>query len=446
MSVNVSNKDNRAGVDTVPPLPKVNSLQAIMRLRPKKEDSWGVFAFVLNRDMIKPDGTLDELHAMVFSLGSRPNQAEAEKHATNVIAITGHPGVVAAQYGSPFPLTTKFDPKHVQEVALDSKGRVIEMESAQYKRDREDYEKRAKHERDIMKEAEEETDPENIEHFKRQCYLAIKNRASFQVHTREADTAWQNYKKREANVRDHFARHPEHEAQWLPYLKAKLIERGEAALYHGLETAYKELRDELLGLIDSDSDDNEPSCEPLNVSRDDVNNPESTANNPESTVNNPMSTVNNPESTVNNPMSTINNPKSTANNSESTANNPKAIEDKLGKIATKSPLNLLENESFSEISSSSSDDCSGGICMASNVPVPIAVPPMTPNGKSVECSGGVCRIKKRKSDSDDDIMISADDVANDSTTPVAPENLDPIVESSSDSDEIIEHPIKSVRR
>jgi hypothetical protein len=234
--------------DVIPPAPKVNSLQALTRLRTKGKCDWCVFAFSLNRDMIKPDGTLDELHAMVFPLGAFHEQNEAEDHATNVIAITGHPGVIAARYATPVPLTTKFDPKTVTEVAVDTKGRLIEMESAQYKREREEYERRMKQEREVAKEAEEETDPNSIEHFKRQCYLAIKNRASYETHRREADAAWENYKKREMAVRDHYARHPEHEAGWLPYLKEKLTERGEMPLYLGLEAAYKEIRDEILGL------------------------------------------------------------------------------------------------------------------------------------------------------------------------------------------------------
>ena len=63
---------------------------------------------------------------------------------------------------------------------------------------------------------------------------------------------WQRYA-----VRDHYTRHPEHEAQWLPYFKEKLAERGELDLYNGIEVAYKELRDELLGLIESSDDEAE---------------------------------------------------------------------------------------------------------------------------------------------------------------------------------------------
>ena len=262
---NSNNREKSAATpasDMIPPLPKVNSLQALTRLRAKRGAEWCTFAFVLNRDMLKSDGTLDELHAVVFPLGSFDDQTKAEEHAKNVISITGHPGVISARYATAVPLTTKFNPAAVTEVALDMKGRLLELESSQYKREREEYERRAKLERDIMKEAEEEVDPNSIEHFKRQCYLAIKNRANFHMHKKEADTAWENYKKREMVVRDHYARHPDHEKNWLPYLKEKLIERGEMNLYSSLEAAYKELRDELLGLIDDDDEESTPELVP----------------------------------------------------------------------------------------------------------------------------------------------------------------------------------------
>jgi hypothetical protein len=249
-------EDNRAAGDIIPPLPKVNSLQALMRLRPKKTHKFCVFAFVLNKDMINKDGSLDDFYGYVFPLGSFDDKHKAEEHAKNIIAITGHPAVVSSKYATPVPLSSKFDPKTVTEVPVDIKGRLIKLESEQYKQEKEYYETRVKKERELLEEAEEETNLDSIEHFKRQCYLAIKNRAAYIHSKKEADNAWDNYKKREAAVRDHYAQHPEHEADWLPYLKDKLTERGELPLYSSLEAAYKELRPELLGLdVNKDAED-----------------------------------------------------------------------------------------------------------------------------------------------------------------------------------------------
>jgi hypothetical protein len=243
-------KDDRVAGEVFSCPRKVNSLQALTRLKPIRGCSWCTFAFVLNKDMITTNGSLDDLHAMVFMLGSFDNETDACKHAETIIKITGHTGVIAAPYGAAVPLTSKFNPNDVTSVNVDIKGRIIEMESAQYKSDREEHDNQIKRDKDIMREAEEETNSDSIEHFKRQCYLAIKNRASFQVHQKDASNSWNNYKKRETAVREHYSKHPEHETDWLPYLKEKLIERGEQDLYHSIETAYKEIRNELLGLSD----------------------------------------------------------------------------------------------------------------------------------------------------------------------------------------------------
>ena len=248
---------NKAAGDVVPPLRNVHSLQALTRLRPIRGAEYGVVAFVLNRDMIQPDGTLDDLHGLHFYLGSFDNMDAAEAHAEKIIETTGHPAVVAVRYGYPLSLTPKFDPKMVKEITVDMKGKLMKLESDQYKRENEEFEKKVLQEREIMQEAEEETDPDSIEHFKRQCFLAIKNRSKYQVLSKEADAAWAEYKRREATVRDHFAKYPDHEANWLPHLKQKLIERGESQLYSAMELAYSELRDELLGLTeDCTSDEN----------------------------------------------------------------------------------------------------------------------------------------------------------------------------------------------
>ena len=81
--------------------------------------------------------------------------------------------------------------------------------------------------------------------------MAVKNRARYQLAKRESEEAWANYKKREVKVRDHYVKFPEHERDFLPYLKSKLESREEQQLYEYIKAAYKEIRLELLGLISS---------------------------------------------------------------------------------------------------------------------------------------------------------------------------------------------------
>jgi len=231
---------------------KVDSLRSIMKLRPINGSEWNVFAYVLNKDMIHNDENgsvkLDELHGLVFPLGGFSNKKSADKYAQKVRNITGYKFIASVPFGYATKLTYEFEEDEFKMEKLDGQGNVIQLESSQYKAEQDAYEKRLKIEKDISEEAEAETDPDSLEHFKRQVFLAIKNRAGFEAFTKQANTAWENYKMREKLVREHFSKHPEHEEQFLPFLKQKLEERGEKELYLSIETGYNELKDELLGL------------------------------------------------------------------------------------------------------------------------------------------------------------------------------------------------------
>ena len=233
--------------NTEVPRPKrIDSLKSLMRLSPINESYWSIYAIVLNGDLLKSDGTLDDTYGMLFPLDSFKNKEDAERRAKKIIEITGYPTIFVARYGVPVPIGPKVDPQTVVNVDIDTKGKIRDMDDSQHKKDIEDYEKRAQNDLEITKEAEEETDSTSIEYYKRQCYLAIVNRSKFHVKDTEAKRAWENYKMREENVRKHFNTYPEHERDWLPYFKEKLLKRGELELYKGIENAYTEIREELL--------------------------------------------------------------------------------------------------------------------------------------------------------------------------------------------------------
>ncbi len=247
-------KSSISGIKLVGQPLKVNSLQSIMRLQPLKGSEWCVYAYVLNRDVVDKDGNVDDMRGMIFPLGSFRDRDEAEQHAKNVISITGHQGVVVAKYGCAIPLTTNIDHKTILNVPLDTRGKILKFESDQYKRDMEIYEKKVKEEDERIREAEEEWDIDSIEHFKRQCYLAIKNKSKYDELKKEMEMAHSMYEKRKSLVKDHYDRHPDHEASWLEYLKSKLIERGELDLYNDIESSYLSLRDDLLDLKSKQSE------------------------------------------------------------------------------------------------------------------------------------------------------------------------------------------------
>lgn len=227
----------------IAPPRNTNSLQKIMKLKPRINSEWNVLAYVLNRDMINEKGELDDLHAVVFSLGSFDNYSKAETYAKEVIEETGHSGIIVAPFGAPIKLTTK--PENMVDIPVNPSGKIIELESKEYKLQKENYEKRLKLEKDLLEESNQETNPDSIEYLKRQCYLAIKNKSSYEKSKFQYEEALNNYNKRIKNIREHINKYPEHEKDWLPFLRDKLVERGESELFNYIEKGYELIKSDI---------------------------------------------------------------------------------------------------------------------------------------------------------------------------------------------------------
>ena len=234
--------------DTVPPPSNIHSLRSIMKLQPRPGCEWCVMAYALNANIIDDNGNIDDFYGMAFCLGCFMNRSDAENHAKQIIATTGHPAVSVVRYGFPLRLDTKTKTPDAVEVLVNEEKQIVELESQQYLKDKEQYEKQMKLTEDLTREAESETDPTHIEHFKRHCYLAIKHKTLINHHISEVEKLTSAYEKAKESVRSHYSKYPEHEIQWLPYLKEKLTERGELPLYNTLEAGYKLIRNELLDI------------------------------------------------------------------------------------------------------------------------------------------------------------------------------------------------------
>lgn len=225
----------------------LNSLQKLTRLRPQLRDQkFCTFAFVLNKDILKSDGSLDDLYAIIFPLESHETKEEGSEYARRVIQQTGHSGIVCASFAEPVRLSTDYDPRVVEEVKVDAKGKLVEMESAQYKREKEEYEMKIKREKEYQEEQEAETDPSSLEYYKRQCYVAVKNKAAYEHHKNEMDKYEEAYEKRIRLAKKHYLLYPEHESQWLIMLKDKLEERGEQKLFETIKDGYTRIRGDII--------------------------------------------------------------------------------------------------------------------------------------------------------------------------------------------------------
>jgi len=236
------------GSETIPPPSKIEGLQAITKLRPISGCRYCVYTFALNQDIIDENGKVDDFRGMFFILGTFDNKKDAEDHMKDLMIKTKHSEFYISEYGKSIRIETKIDTSNISKIYVDNNNKIKELETEQYKRDKELYEKRVKLENDIVQEAENEYNTDHIDHFQRQCYLALKNKTVYETKKQEIEKSLNNYEKNVSAIREHYLKHPEHEEEWLPNLKEKLTMRGELSMYNIIESNYLKFRDELLGL------------------------------------------------------------------------------------------------------------------------------------------------------------------------------------------------------
>ena len=210
--------------------------------------NWGVYAFILNRDIVREDGTVDEIYAVIIHLGSFNDEKQAGEHARHIIELTGYRGLMVCKYGQPSLLKSKYDINEAEDVFVDPKGNLMKFQDSEYQESKRVFEEQQELRRKIDHEIDNESDSHHIEHFKRQCFVAIKTHSEYMFHKQKCEEALLAYEKRRCAVQEHYQAHPEHEEQWLPYLKEKLEGRGEDELYQTISLGYQNLREDLLGL------------------------------------------------------------------------------------------------------------------------------------------------------------------------------------------------------
>jgi hypothetical protein len=242
------NKKQIIGSESIPPPSKIEGLQAITKLRPILGCRYCVYTYALNQDIIDKDCKVDDFRGMFFILGSFDNKNDAENHMKDLMIKTKHCEFHIAEYGYPIRIETNIDSSNISRIYIDNNNKIKQLETEQYKKDKELYEKRKKLENDIVQEAENEYNPDHIDHFQRQCYLAIKNKITYETRKEDMEKTLKNYEKNIFALRDHYTKHPEHEKEWLPNLKEKLTMRGELHMYNMIESNYEKFRDELLGI------------------------------------------------------------------------------------------------------------------------------------------------------------------------------------------------------
>lgn len=226
----------------------INSFKALMRHRYPARCEWSVYAWFL---VDPPAGkTLDpskEEIGMYIPLGSYPCPEDAKKVVDHLIETTGHPLICARKTCTWGSLTTKVDPK-AEFVPVDLDGKLIKAHAKVQREEVERLERKREIEEEVIQEKDRENDPNSLDHYIHNWFVAIKNRATYHVNQKAADTAKENYEKRSNAIREQYARQPHFEKEWLPELQRRLHKRGEDATYEAIVRAVEEMKSEVLSV------------------------------------------------------------------------------------------------------------------------------------------------------------------------------------------------------
>jgi len=233
-------------LDQPQPTNIIHSLQKLLQSSIKHESLWNVYAYVINQDIIDDQGQIDDLRAIVIPLGSFCDYKKAVKHKDKLIEETGYKYFVIAKYGTIIPITVKPDLNIIEEVTVDMQNKLIKLEHEENKKQQQLYEEKIKYEQELKLECQRECDRHHIEYFKRQAYLASLHYMTYLELQKKSKETLDHYNKYKQLLKEHHLEHPEHKDQFLPYLKDKLIKRGEHELYDKINYAYQLCQNDLL--------------------------------------------------------------------------------------------------------------------------------------------------------------------------------------------------------
>lgn len=224
----------------------INSLQKLIKLPITNKCVWNVFAYCINNDIMKKDGTLDDDRALVFLLGSFEHFSDAEQHVKNVIEQSGYGHIIISKYGMPVKITTKRESDVIENITTDMQGKIINMDIKEYELQKDLHEKKITAEAELLKECKEEDNFDSIEYYKRKAYLVTKYLTNANELKQKSTEYMTLYEKEKKLLKKHLELYPKHESDFLPYLKLKLLSRGEADLYNNIEYNYMKYRQEII--------------------------------------------------------------------------------------------------------------------------------------------------------------------------------------------------------
>lgn len=220
---------------------QVEAFNKLQKIKARNSYRYGIFAYVLN-----PNKESNSYGEVIF-IAAFKEKEKAREYAKALVVETHFQGIILVQTLSPVELKMKRDSKYATVVTQDpSNEKILELLKAKDEEIERERILKEEIQEEVKLERKEEEDPESLEYYKRLWISIIQSNEVIEQH-REAIRKEENELAfLTEKLQKHNKNHPEHDEEFLPWLKAKLEKRKELFVYRDIEKGYKKLRDKTL--------------------------------------------------------------------------------------------------------------------------------------------------------------------------------------------------------
>lgn len=237
----------------VEPPRRDDRFRSLFRLQAPPDQATCLYAYCLNADLLKRDPDIPNeeqnmkaVYGAIFPLGAFPSREKAEQRAKEIIQATGYSGISVCDYARPGILRLDPDPATTVVVSPDGQGQLLQqLQESNYQRERRKFEDDLRQQQERVRELQASYDPATPEHFRVNCALAMQHLSEMGRLEQQMRDLRESYERRLHAVRTHYQQHPEHEADWLAFLKEKRYPRADEPYFSALLEDYREFRDKI---------------------------------------------------------------------------------------------------------------------------------------------------------------------------------------------------------
>lgn len=219
----------------------VNTYRLLENIEIPHDQNYTIYAYILYEQPMNGE------HGYQIYLGSYPTREEAVKKAKEIIELTEHSTIYVCKTCQWEKIDEKKDIDRTNYVPISKHPEKLDkIYYEQLEKEQKAKIKREKIMKGIEEQQQKELDPNSIENYVNNWFLAIKNYKSYQYHIQKATHFKKMFMNRKKSIKKQYKEQPEYEEQWENIYKKRLQERGEMDVFLALQKGHSELKEKIL--------------------------------------------------------------------------------------------------------------------------------------------------------------------------------------------------------